>query len=335
MALTVEIKNEKDSFVVSAIITSDNIDNLYSKMQTDAFRIDIADKLYALANGGQVKEKLDELENPDLTPAERETINNDIVEFEDRIGTPIITIDKNNFARYFNSDDESLLENGVQIMTDGNSMVIRFAPIQNVPFLDGYIDLCVLHCVIGFDFDDFDVTNRKAFDVCLMPKLITGEVEKENPADPDPILPDDANRPGYVFNEEDAETDSESLYVNNGKLTVSGQEVPLEIIRTSAYITDYAYDMIGNSFLWNTSESILADEAAGTSIQLPFTVNGGTDLEHVDIPDPISGRIINDDSIESSNNTLTGLMVYEVIQQIKTTGDEAYVKDSVKFAVDV
>lgn len=331
MALSVSIENEKDSFVVDAIITSDNLD-LESKLNTDAFRIDVADRLYALANGNIIKERLEEAENPDLSPSEREQINEEIAGYETRIGTPIITIDKNNYSMYLNTDDESLLENGVQlILESANVLRIRFAPIQNFPFLGDTIDLSVLLCVVGFDFDEFEVTNRKAFDVCLLPKLVTGNIEKEDPSIPDPILPPDTERPDYPFNSKE---DIDNLYVNNGENTIC-TKTPLEIVKTSAYTSDYLNSIIGNDFLWNTSESILLDDTSKTSINLDFTVNGEGVIENIEPPESITARIINDDSIVSENNTLTGIRMYEIIQKIETTGNEAYLKDKVKFAVDI
>ena len=330
MALTVNTQNEENSLVVRAIITSDNNINFYDKMQTDAFRIDIADKFYALTVGNIIKEKLELVENPDLTPEEREEANNDIAEYETRIGTPVITIDKNNFIRYYNSDDESLLENGVQIIADENSMVIRFVPLQNIPFFGESIDLCVLHCVVGFDFDAFEITDRKAFDVCLMPRLITGNIEKEDPTDPDPILPADAERPDYPFN---GPEDNNNLYVNNGENTIC-DKTPLEIVKTSAYTTEYISNITGNDFIWSSLESALVDETAGTFINLPFTVNGESDVENIDPVESITAKIINNDSITGQNNTLSGVKVYEIIQNIKTTGTEEYLKDKIRISVD-
>lgn len=333
MSLSVEIKNEKDSFVVRAIVISDNITDINSVMQTDAFRIDVADKFFALANGGTIKEKLDELNDPELTPAEREAINEEIAnDYETRIGTPIFSIDKNNFARYYNSDDESLLENGIQIfLAEGNTMILRFAPIQNVSFLDSYIDLTVLYCVIGFDFDKFEITNRKAFDICLFPKLITGDFEKANPSEDDPVLPSGTVRPDYPFN---GSADINNLYVNNGPLAISGQEVPVEILKTSACTTDYINGILGYDFIWDTLESSLVDETAGTSIELPFTVNGASSTSSIQPVSSTSAKIINDDSIVSQNNTLSGIRIYEIVQTIETTGNESYLKDRVKIAVD-
>ena len=200
MALSVNLENEENSFVVRATIVSDNIISIYDKMQTDAFRIDVADKFFALVNGGQIKEKLELLNDSDLSPIEQQTINEEIADFETRIGTPVFSIDKNNFSQYYNNTDEHLLEKGIQIcIAEGNTMVLRFAPIQNVPFLDSNIDLSILFCVVGFDFDEFEITNRKAFDVCLLPKLVTGNFEKEDPSEDDPVLPDDVERPDYIF----------------------------------------------------------------------------------------------------------------------------------------
>jgi translation initiation factor 6 (eIF-6) len=94
--LTVDIQNEPNSFVVDAIIKSDtNGINFYEKLQTDDFRIDIADKLFALVNADIIKNDLAALEDPNLSEEERLSINNGIADMETRIGTPIISIDKN------------------------------------------------------------------------------------------------------------------------------------------------------------------------------------------------------------------------------------------------
>lgn len=335
MALSVNIQNEENSFVVQAVIKSDNIIDLRSKMQTDAFRIDIADKLYALSNADSVKNDLEELKSPDITDERRAELNAEITEYESDIGTPIITIDKSNFQRYLNYDNESLIANGVQLQVYDDTMIIRFAPIQHaIPFKDDYVSLNILFCVVGFDFDELEITNRKSFDVCLLPRLITGNVEKEIPSEADPILPNSANRADYQFN---GPENVNNLYVNNGENAVPAQKVPLYVVKTSAFTTD-EISLITNEtidFEWNTLESTLIDDSTNTYIDLPFTVNGASAVDVISAVEPTTAMIINDPSIQSTYNTLTGVKIYEIIQKIETSGTETYLKDKVKLSVNV
>jgi hypothetical protein len=241
--------------------------------------------------------------------------------------------------RYYNSDDASLIENGVQLQVIDNKMIMRFAPIQNMPIGEETVSLTVLFCVIGFDFDEFEKTNRKAFDVCLLPKLVTGAVEKETPTDPDPVLPDDVVRPDFIFNPEDTNKDKyeNNLYVNNGERAASTQKTPLHVVRSSAFTTDEITEIAGLTadFEWTSLQSILVNESGNTFIDLPFTVNGVSAIENITAVDPITAKIIDDDSITSTNNTLTGVKVYEIVQQISASGGEAYIKDKVKLSLNV
>ena len=339
MALSISIEHEENSFVVCATIKSDNIINLLDKMQTDAFRIDIADKFFALANAESIKTMLDEIELPSTTEERRAELNESIAELETKIGTPIISIDKSNYSKYYNADDDSLLENGVQLQVLGNRMKMRFAPIQNMPFGEETVSLTILFCVIGFDFDEFEKTNRKAFDVCLLPKLVTGAVEKADPSEEDPVLPNDVVRPDFIFNPEDSNKDKyeNNLYVNNGENAASTQLTPLHIVRTSAFTTEEISEIAGlvNDFEWDSLQSTLVNDSENTFINLPFTVNGEEDVENITPVESITAKIIDKDSITSPNNTLTGVKVYEIIQKIETSGSEAYIKDKVKLSLNV
>ena len=117
-------------------------------------------------------------------------------------------------------------------------------------------------------------------------------------------------------------------------MAVEDQKVPVEIIKTSAYTTEYISGMTGFDFAWTTLESSLVDDDAKTSKELPFTVDGESDIENIQQATTTTAKIINDDSITSPNNTLTGVKMYEITQWIETTGNETYLKDKVKIAVD-
>ena len=340
--LTVEIQSEPNSFVVDAIITSDTEGiNFYEKMQTDDFRIDISDKLFALVNAEIIKNDLTALEDPDLTDEQRLAINNDIADLETRMGTPIISIDKNNYATYINDDNDSLLQNGVQLQTIADNVLrIRFAPIQNFThYGEDPISLTILFCVIGFDLDQpLGITDRKAFDVSLIPQLTTSIIEKSNPSTPDPILPDDAVRPDYPFNVVNGiNENADNLYVNNGANTTSTL-TPVYIVKTSAVSTEEITSLTDNDadFNWNTFESILINDKDNTFINLSYDVNGCNDVANITPAASTTAYIINDPNITlTTRNTLSGVKVYEIKQYIETTGTEEYLCDNVKVSVEV
>lgn len=337
--LTVEIQSEPNSFVIDAIVTSDTEGiNFYEKMQTDNFRIDISDKLFALVNAEIIKNDLTSLEDPDLTDEQRLAINNDIADLETRMGTPIISIDKNNYSTYLNTDNDSLLQNGVQLQTIAdNVLLIRFAPIQNFTYYgEDPVSLTILFCVIGFDLDQpLGITDRKAFDVSLIPQLTTSIIEKSNPTTPDPILPDSDERPDYPFN---GDENINNLYVNNGPNVPDNQKTPLYVVKTSAISTEEITSLTENDvdFNWNTFESILINDKDNTFINLPYDVNGCDDVADITPAAPITANIINDPNITlTTRNTLSGVKVYEIKQYIGTSGTEEYLCDNVKVSVEV
>lgn len=337
--LTVEIQSEPNSFVVDAIVTSDTEGiNFYEKMQTDDFRIDISDKLFALANAEFIKNDLTTLEDPDLTDEQRLALNNDIADLETRMGTPIISIDKNNYSTYINDDNDSLLQNGVQLqILENNALRIRFAPIQNFThYGEDSVSLTILFCVMGFDLDQpLGITDRKAFDVSLIPQLTTSIIEKSNPTASDPILPDDDERPDYPFN---GNENVDNLYVNNGPNVPDDQKTPLYIVKTSAVSTEEITSLTDNDadFNWNTFESILLNDKDNTFINLSYDINGCNDVADITPAAPTTAYIINDPNIAlTARNTLTGVKVYEIKQYIETSGTEEYLCNNVKVSVEV
>ena len=180
-----QVKTDYTEYIVKVTVTSEDkaID-----LTSPEFRIDIGDYLYSYLHRGEIRSGIDEV----ITEASE----------------PLAVVTKDNVATYCNTDEESLIRNGFQfwVSEDHKTMEMRFVPkntVEDKPDHHWY----VLLVVIAFDFE-----NTARFDLCLMPRLMPGEIKKAGEDAPDKVLPTSAYRPDYIFSDEN---DKDHLFINN------------------------------------------------------------------------------------------------------------------------
>lgn len=181
-----QVKTDYTEYIVKVTVTSEDkaID-----LTSPEFRIDIGDYLYSYLHRGEIRSGIDEA----ITEASE----------------PLAVVTKDNVATYCNTDEESLIRNGFQfwVSEDHKTMEMRFVPKNNAKDKPDH-HWYVLLVVIAFDFE-----NTARFDLCLMPRLMPGEIKKKYPnADDDKILPASAYRPDYIFSDAN---DKDHLFINN------------------------------------------------------------------------------------------------------------------------
>lgn len=191
-----QVKTDYTEYIVKVTVTSEDkaID-----LTSPEFRIDIGDYLYSYLHRGEIRS----YDEAVITEASE----------------PLAVVTKDNVATYCNTDEESLIRNGFQfwVSEDHKTMEMRFVPKNNV---EGKPDhhWYVLLVVIAFDF-----ANTARFDLCLMPRLMPGELIKQDWQGDDKILPTSANRPDYIFSDEN---DKDHLFINNYQnRSVSGSQL--------------------------------------------------------------------------------------------------------------
>lgn len=209
-----------------------------------------------------------------------------------------------------------------------------------------------LICVVAFDYN-----NATRFEVCMLPRLMTGDIEKapigtEPDVTPgvkveDPVLglgtwttteydysakediiishplPDEEVRDGMgelprPDYEFNSPLDKDHLYVNNTEGTKS-PKVPLYICKSSAYISDDLIDR-GYEFDWSKFKSDLYDIGAQTALDIPWTINGQTTTANLE---PLTAEItlvptyMGDDEELKEANKLN-VCCYEIVQSISS-----------------
>lgn len=320
------VKTEYDGFVAKVLITSDTVGEI--DLLSKEFRIEIADQLKAFNYAGDLLQELGAINDPDVDDEEKKRANESINSMLTDISYPIRKITKDNYQDYCNSDDESLWRNGMQfwVSTDRKSMSMRFIPkntgdldLDEHPQFGTISSWCSLIVIVGFDYQ-----NVTKFDLCLMPRLVTGPVEvSENNTNPEPVLSAASARPDYPFN---GKEDIDYLYLNNadGHQTSAGELTPEYVVRSSAFISqDVAGANADELFNWNRFKSDLFNGNAQTGIPIPYTINGATDTSAVETPDPIDLEIL-------PGHTLSGVYMYEINQYIDVSAMSG--QDPITFA---
>lgn len=254
---------------------------------------------------------------------------------------------------FANTDDETLIRNGMQywVSKDKKSLTFRFIPQVNAEYkFQSVVVVCAL-----------DYQNIARFEVCLMPRLITGDLEKCTDTDPlglgaptvDPYIPsahpraissinpqtqevewqtiEDDYRPDYVFN--DDTVDNNHMFVNNTPWTTATDPnykhkatsalTPLYQLKSSAYITD---DVVGSGYTYNWSKfkSEIYDFGTLSAMPIPFKIGeNGVTATGVD-PTPKTAQITLVPSYTGTDAELTALNtvdvnVYEITQYIETS----------------
>lgn len=224
---------------------------------------------------------------------------------------------------FANADDETLIRNGMQywVSKDKKSLTFRFIPQMKATYqFQSIIVVCAL-----------DYQNVARFEVCLMPRLITGNLQKAPqgssqygltyPTD-DPVIGSgwysvgkyntsskeweysatsgEYPRPDYVFNNDTV--DNDHLYVNNTPWTPSADdEYPNKTTKVTDYTplwcipsTAFISEELASgayNFDWAKFKSEIYDAAALTSMPLPYTCNGVTAVSDDDPPDPVISAV--------------------------------------------
>lgn len=205
---------------------------------------------------------------------------------------------------FTNTDDETLIKNGMQfwVSKDKKSLTFRFIPQLEAKYkFQSVVVMCA-----------FDYQNVTRFEVCLVPRLITGDLQKAdknisfygmNPPTADPIIGSgeytyqkynptsqetqtfsasgEFPRPDYVFNDENCDIDH--MYVNNTPWTLANDDeypqkatsalTPLWMVPSTAYISDVLVSD-GYNFDWTKFESTIYDVATLSSKPIPYYING-------------------------------------------------------------
>lgn len=241
---------------------------------------------------------------------------------------------------FCNADDETLIRNGMQywVNEDKKSMTFRFIPQLNAEY-----KFQSVVCMLAFDYD-----NVIRFEVSLMPRLITGDIEKYQKKQPDPVLGqgtwtttaydvsaketvvvshpagpseyvDDDKRihPEEQFKvgelprtdfEWNSPIDRDHLYVNNTPVTKESEIVPLYVCKSSAYISQDLNDA-GYEFDWSKFKSELYNVGAESAIEIPYTINGTNDHDSI-TPKTASIKLV--ETYTGHNNQLTNLNTMNV-----------------------
>lgn len=221
-----------------------------------------------------------------------------------------------NINKYCNTDDESLMENGVQfniIDREWKTLVIRVCPKGN----NGTDD-------VGYDIAHFDLNisgELASFNVVLYPRIIAGEIQKNDPAAEDPQLQDSDSRVGYNWYDQNPNTNENDLFVNNNTYTsaflykqISGENqqwyadepsyltptiTPLYTLQTSSYYPQELY----NSGFRLAVESKLVDNF-GNYVDIPLVP-----------PEPEYENIDEYTIMETSNGHVTAALRCDIYTQ--------------------
>lgn len=330
------VKTEYDGFVAKVLITSDTVGEI--DLLSNEFRIEIADQLKAFNYAGDLLQELGIVNSKEETEENKAAANKAINDMLTDISYPIRKITKDNYQDYCNSDDESLWRNGMQfwISTDRKSMSMRFIPkntgtldLDEHPQFGTTSSWCSLIVIVGFDYQ-----NVTKFDLCLMPRLVTGPVEvSETNPNAEPVLSAASARPDYPFN---GKEDIDYLYLNNadGHQTSAGDLTPEYVVRSSAFISqDVAGANADELFNWNRFKSDLFDGNAQTGIPIPYTINDATDTSAVETPDPIDLEVL-------PGHTLSGVYMYKINQYIDVSAMDnqdpiTFAKNKVRLSVAI
>jgi hypothetical protein len=182
-----QVKTDYTEYIVKVTVTSEDkaID-----LTSPEFRIDIGDYLYSFLHRGEIRTYDDSV----ITEA----------------STPLVTVTSENVATYCNTDEDSLIQNGFQfwVSEDNKKMEMRFIPKNIAPERQSH-HWYALIVAVAFDFE-----NTARFDLCLMPRIMPGEIIKKYPAETDKVLPTSAYRPDYIFSDEN---DKDHLFINQYK----------------------------------------------------------------------------------------------------------------------
>lgn len=337
-----------DSYTYAQLVSfyNEEVNNLkYTKSQTVVnglkAAIDAADEEIN-AYDKRIQEYLSKLNTPSLT------VNNE----GDSKNTNVIAS-----SVFANSDDESLLKNGMQfwVSRDKKSLTFRFVPNNKTHEFNAIVVLCAL---------DYD--NVARFEVCLLPQLISGNLEKYDGSDPlgldpshsDPVIPEhhrvnsdgvtvnDDYRPDYAFN--DDELDADHAYFNTTPWTTAEDIgwpskttpalTPLYVLKSSAYITD-EMTAAGYNFNWSKFVSTLYDVTQTSSVVIPYSIgenNVSSVTDMTPVPTTVTAKIFQDYSgaYESANEFLVNC--YEIRQFIETSSNvPVYSKNQLRVSVSI
>lgn len=329
------VKTEYDGFVAKVLITSDTVGEI--DLLSKEFRIEIADQLKAFNYAGSLLQDIGAINDPDVDDEEKKRANESINGMITDMSYPIRKITKDNYQDYCNSDDDSLWQNGMQfwVSSDRKSMSMRFVPkntnditLDKHPHFGTTSSWCSLIVIVGFDNK-----NVTKFDLCLMPRLITGPIELVNENDDDPVIAEASARPDYPFN---GPEDVDYLYLNNadGFQTSSCSATPLYVVRSSAFISqDVAAANADELFNWSRFKSDLFNGNAQTGIPIPYTINGESATSGLPVPDPMEVEIL-------SGHSLSGVYMYEINQYIEVSAMDnqdpiTFAKNKVRLSVAI
>lgn len=337
------VKTEYDGFVAKVLITSDTVGEI--DLLSKEFRIDIADQMKAFYYASDLMNDLGTINNNDpedaVTDEEKADAEAEVNDIMNDISTPIVSVDSSNYREYCNSDDESLWRNGFQfwVSYDKKSMSMRFIP-KNTADMESKLKVyrphgwgktlpkdgttpswCSLIVCVAFDYK-----NTTKFDVCLMPRLITGPVVLKEDNVTDPVIPEASARPDYPFN---GELDKDYLYLNNadGFSGDAQDKTPVFLVKSSAFITEDVGSAVAGDpttlFDWTRFKSDLFDGAAQTGIPLPYDINGVTDTSAIPIPSESTVEVL-------PGHSLQGVYMYEITQTVEASAMSG--QDPITFA---
>lgn len=201
---------------------------------------------------------------------------------------------------FCNADYETLLQQGMQYWVHENEKILTF---RFIPQMRAQYKFQAVHVVVALDYN-----NVANFDISLLPRLITGDIERKQDAPfiPHTVSPDapppyndtldpqidlneehQSSRVDYIFNT--YEQDNNHLYVNSTPESTddlyNSKKVPVYCVKSSAYISremSEGVDVINPdgsegvsadyNFQMKKIRSYLYDTLASSAIELPWSI---------------------------------------------------------------
>ncbi len=304
--MALRVTKRREGFVFTYFIESDSDNEL--DITSPEFRIDINDSIY---QNYKIQEYINSGGNLDI-PVD---IDNSIM----------LRIDHTNVYDWLSSDDDSLLEKGMQFwVNDDKSIYIRFIPKNNPEESYKFYSLDVS---LAFNYNDVCF-----FNVHMFPMIDTQDLVQEDINELDKIY-------DYDINNRTKRNEDGELFVNNTLNTQSENLTPLWSVITSAYIPYSGMDIA--SFNLSSIKSFIENADKTKRVDIPFLCRNfdgdwGTDvesLEYQNITKPIIENYEGDSPL--NNLELKGFEFKQLIKNENPELNKVFLEQGVVFEIGV
>lgn len=267
MSIIVNKEYEKTG-IMKITITSDDVPINFSNAN---FRIDILDMIEA---------------------SQYYNLHHDDPAYNDAPKPKVFSITKDNANQYVYSDDQHLMQNGIQFWAENDNITMHMRFLQKCTYTNTEnesktVGFNTVKVILALDANGEDLEYNKnaitEFDVALMPGIHTGKIYKLKEGDQDPTLTVDGRRPDFYIKDE--------MHVNTSAGN-STPTVPLYCVNSSAFISEeYASEESEPFFEYDNIVSRLQDSLnTANYIDIPYTIiKDGTDLEELTLLESDSG----------------------------------------------